>query len=334
MRNAPVLGLVMFSLMGVFLPTLAHADIAQQLIATTTVTESSDTNVTFYLGTTTQAYSLRQLSFYLSDPSGIADLTTVRITCLANTWSSSQSGCTETSAINSTQTYNIGAFQRYDFPFSATTTLQSSKVWVVEIIGAPAGIKVWGMDALQFAGQCTFLGGTPDCTGTPYWAMNASPNWDLIQFPLVFSTTSQAIMASSSLWQNLAMASTTAHCESDNYISAALCGTFTYIFMPNPAIFEAVGKLPSELMIRAPFTYVDSFSDTIDTLYSTATGQATSTSGVWHYENGPASSSLTLIDPDSTLAKMPLVTTLRDYLGYAIYLAFAGYAFITIMAML
>jgi len=96
--------------------------------------------------------------------------------------------------------------------------------------------------------------------GVYFWAGTANvANIDFSQYytPLVFSTSSSAIAASSSLWGAFASTSVlTATCNTGNLFGDALCTAFSYLFVPNPNVLNQYAGLPGVIETRFPFSWV------------------------------------------------------------------------------
>lgn len=150
------------------LPLRASAYV-DQLDYSSLVAGHGDSNVTFYLGTTTAPVTLTSIGVFLEDATSTTGSTVVRLTCVNNTFSGSQSACTDVNPIVSSTTVDVGTKGEYTFAFNSSPTLQSGVVYVMEILSSGESLNVFGQDHEQFANQCTvFFVGQTDCTGTPY----------------------------------------------------------------------------------------------------------------------------------------------------------------------
>jgi len=109
------------------------------------------------------------------------------------------------------------------------------------------------------------------------WSPNAPINFQAISFPFVYSTTSQALAASFSLWQSIEFASSTPQCASTGLIEHALCSTMTFLFVPSPDILNGYVNLfstssPSSVFARFPGSYIAGISTAFSTLSASSSG--------------------------------------------------------------
>lgn len=152
---------------------------------------------------------------------------------------------------------------------------------------------------------------------------NTNINWSAIYTPLVFSTTTAAIAASSSLWG--AFATTTqllTVCNTGNLVIDTSCSVFAYLFVPNPELISGLVAIPGSLGQKAPFSFITSVQSLINTFISNVS-TTTPSNNQWHYQNGAASSTITIFDASSSLAAFPLITTMQNYGGDMIYVGWA-----------
>lgn len=136
---------------------------------------------------------------------------------------------------------------------------------------------------------------------TFYWDGSNTPssvNWSAIQFPTVFSSTTAAIAASSSLWQSFALASTSQQCDSGNVFADAFCIAGSYLFIPNPNILNQWATLPQTLANDWPFSWIVQ----VQTAFNSQS--ASSTSNFPAYSLGYAG-----VDPASTTAMGGILPT-------------------------
>jgi len=98
---------------------------------------------------------------------------------------------------------------------------------------------------------------------------NNPVDFSRVYFPVVYSSTSQAIPANSSLWESLSVASSTTHCDSGNILSDGFCNVMVYLFVPNPNITNQYAGLvstssPNSLSVRFPFSWMFGVKGLID----------------------------------------------------------------------
>jgi len=96
-------------------------------------------------------------------------------------------------------------------------------------------------------------------------------NWGALYFPAVYSTSSAAIAASSSLWSSLTIASSSPSCVDGNFLTNAICSSFTFLFLPNQTILNEYSDListtsPSSIVQKFPFSWAYSFQTLVSGL--------------------------------------------------------------------
>jgi len=109
---------------------------------------------------------------------------------------------------------------------------------------------------------------------TPYFELyaNALPDWNAISFPAVFSTTSAAIAASSSLWGAYATSSQlAAQCTTGNVFADAICEAFSFVFVPNPNVLSQWALLPQVILGKFPFSWFTGIQTTYAGLVASTT---------------------------------------------------------------
>jgi len=74
--------------------------------------------------------------------------------------------------------------------------------------------------------------------------------------PFTLGSTTDAIAASSSLWQSLTLASTSISCAAGDWVQNDVCAVFSYLFVPSPSVIGNFSTLPSQLQTRFPFSWV------------------------------------------------------------------------------
>jgi len=94
---------------------------------------------------------------------------------------------------------------------------------------------------------------------TPYYELyaNAAIDWNAITFPTVYSTTSAAIAASSTLWGAYASSTNlSAVCNTGNLLGDGICDAGQFLFVPNPHVLDAFFAVPAEAAQRFPFSWI------------------------------------------------------------------------------
>jgi hypothetical protein len=307
----------------VFLPSFSFAQVVQTTDRSTQVYGESN-NLPFYVGTTTNTMTVSRVSVWLGDETPDSGSTQVRFTCFANQVNNSQAGCTNTAAITSSNSYDVSAVsggQRYDYVFSGGgASLQNGKVYVLEIITSGGGVSVYGAPVVAFTNQCNYAGSGNTCTGAPYFVINAGIQWDLIQFPLVYSSSSAAIATSSGLWDSISFASSTVNCDSGNIFSDGICSAAVYLFVPNPDILNQYSELASTTIPdKFPFSWVFDVKNSITGASATSSMGTTTFSFNLHDIGIGSSTSMGNFLPNFTVFSEQ---TVKTYIAPSIWSAF------------
>jgi len=101
-------------------------------------------------------------------------------------------------------------------------------------------------------------------------------NWDAIYFPTVFSTSSAAIAASSSLWGAYSTSSySQVVCGDSNFFYEAICKAAQFLLVANPAVMNVLGEFPALILNQFPFNWIVGIQDALDTLPSSAGTETT-----------------------------------------------------------
>jgi len=244
---------------------------------------SNDSNVNFYIGSSTVAGFLSDVSVWLGDSTGgSGTIVSVRVTCFANDTNSSQTGCTSAAAFESQSLTIYNTFgQEYFFSLATPISLQVGKYYLLEILGATGSDKpvVYGAATLQWPVQCSFAGGSAQCTGTPYFTTNAAPDWSGI------NATSTPLTA---LYQGGASSTLTliqARCTGTGggIFGEAICAAFSFLFVPDPAILNGYASLASTTIpSKFPFSYVAGVSAAFGSLTASSTDNLASVTLPFH----------------------------------------------------
>lgn len=293
-----------------FLPLFASAQMVEQTNAWTIVRTAAafDGNTTFYAGTSTVSETISDIGVYLGDPSFTGIDVFVRITCFANQFNSSQTGCTDTSVHTSdTEEVLNPTGQVYYFTLPTPIVTQVGKVYVLEIMTATASdnIDVYGDSSYQFNNQCNFAGGATDCTAAPYWVTNAVPNWSGI------NATSTALTSMYQDGATTTLALITERCaESSNVFSSAMCATVTFLFIPSPDVLNNYIALPDTVAQKFPFSWYYGIKGTFDGLVATTSTSSMATLAIDFSSVDPATSTpFGPILPNATLLSAATITT-------------------------
>jgi len=93
-----------------------------------------------------------------------------------------------------------------------------------------------------------------------------------IYIPALYSTSSAAIAASSSLWSAYASSSAlAASCDSGNIFSDGICEAFSFIFVPNPNVLNQFVALPTLASTKFPFSWIYGVQAEVATLSASST---------------------------------------------------------------
>lgn len=172
------------------------------------------------------------------------------------------------------------------FSASASDTLDAA--WVSAYgIPAPDGqywVGIWLPDGGNLF-ESSLLYVSPYYKSNGQWYVGTANifttpiNWGGISFPQVFSSTTQGISASSSLWQSLSVASSTLKCDSGNFFADGLCSALSYLFSPDPTVINQYVDLfstssPSGFFSRFPASYAVGLSRSWSGLSASSTSNA------------------------------------------------------------
>lgn len=292
MAKTPTVMRYVFSiLVGVFVfPFFAHATVTDQTQSANLVVPTGSGQFLFRLGTTTASMTINSIALMLA-ATDTPQTITVRITCFANTFSSSQTGCTDLTAHNSLDVPVVFGDRVYQVFRFATSSLviPSGKVPLVEVIATtPSKLSLYGLayGSYQFPNQCKYPtpAGTEYCFSTPYWQLNSSINWGALNLytPSVFSSSSQGIATSSTLWESLATSTITNCANAGNIFSEGLCTAGSYLFMPSPDVLNDYANFPTLVQTKFPFSWVSGVSDAFDDLSASSTANFISVTIPFH----------------------------------------------------
>jgi hypothetical protein len=116
--------------------------------------------------------------------------------------------------------------------------------------------------------------------------------------------------------------------------SHPICEAFAFLFIPNPTTVLQYSNAQALINQRIPFVYINSFSQLANS-FSAATNAMTSyATTTWSYSNGPASTTAVIVSPDQITNRLPLITTIRDFMGYGVYIVFAGWMFTKVLTII
>jgi len=140
-------------------------------------------------------------------------------------------------------------------------------------------------------------------------AQNPVP-WDAISFPQVYSTTSAAIAASSTLWGAYASSSQLqATCSTGNIFGDAFCTAISFLFLPNPNVINAYTTLfGTVLPTKFPFSLFFGVSAEFSTLSASSTANLGTVSINFSSVPSVASSSFGALLPNVTILSTSTIT--------------------------
>jgi len=259
-----------------FIPVVASADVVNQLVQTDKVFIVQGTGSFLWrLGTTTASTTINSIAVVVGATSSAQTLL-LRITWFADTFSSSQSGCTDALAHASPDAPTVFGDKTYvlfRFPTSSLV-IPAGKVPLVELSGSGVGtdLYAWGFPfgTFQYANQCKYPNpaGTEYCKSTPYFQLNSSIDWGALNLytPVVFSSTTQGLATSTINWGALSTSSIPICTDSTNFFSEGLCVAASFLFVPNPDILNQYVQLPNMVSTKFPFSWFFGMKDTINNL--------------------------------------------------------------------
>lgn len=299
------------------LPVLVSAQMLPQTNAWTIVraATSTDSNMAFYIGTSTVSSDLTSFSMYLSDPSFTGIDTQLKVTCLDNQYNTSQAGCTDATSHSSNVVEVLNPTgQVYFYTFSSPITFQIGKVYLIEFLSWPVGVDnvaVFGDVAYQFSNQCNYAGFSIDCTGAPYWTFSAVPNWT----GLNATSTALTALYQGSATSTLGIIQT--RCVQDGAFDFgyALCTAGTFLFIPEPSIINNYVALPDTMAGKFPFSWYHGVKNAFTSLSASSTANMASVSIPFASVDPATSTPFGAILPNATLLSS---TTISTYLSPSI----------------
>jgi len=290
-----------------FIAGFAHAQVVQQTNAWAQV-DTGDSNTTFYIGTTTAATVVDSVGVFVRNPSGLGASMQVRLTCFANQFNVSQTGCTTTSALTtaSSTIYNTAAQVVY-FSYTSPVTLQSGKVYVMEIMlsSGSGSFDVYGDTVYQFNNQCNFAGGGNDCSGAPYFTFNSLPNWTGI------NATNTPLLA---LYNNNATQTLEAiqtRCVKDGLVDFgyAMCSAFAFLFVPDTAVYASYNQALDTAKGQFPVSWYYGIKDTYEGLTASSTANMATVSINFQSVDPATSTPFGNILPNATVLSSSTIST-------------------------
>lgn len=301
---------VIWAALFVAFPSYSYAQVVEQTNAWTQVA-SSDSNVTFYIGTTTQDVTLSSVGVFVNNPDGLGVDMQLRLTCYANSYSTSQTGCTTTSALTtaSSTIYNTNAQVIY-FSYTTPVTLQSGKVYLMEIMettSQPTTFSVYGDTTYQFTNQCnpTAFGIGVQCSpGTPYFTFNSIPDWTGI------NATNTPLLALYDSDATTTLDLIQSRCVQDGALDFgyAICSATTFLFVPSPEIINGYAALPDTVENKFPFSWYTGLRDLYSGLVASSTSNMATVSVGFAAVDPAASSSFGAILPNMTVLSSSTIT--------------------------
>jgi len=306
------LPILLLALGAVFIAVPVHADITPQTDPFAVV-RTGDSNVSWYMGTSTSNATLSSVGLWLAEPTAVGSSVYIRITCFANTYSTSQSGCTDSSAHQSAAVSVFSTTgQSYFFTYTSPVALQSGKVYLMEIVSVSPYVSVYGTTSYQFAGQCDYAAlGSVDCTGTPYFTTNSIPDWSGL------NATSTALTALYQSGASSTLGIIQARCTGTGggVFGEAVCAAFSFLFIPNPSILNGYASMPAEMGNHFPVSYVAGVAAAFNSLNASSTANMITVSLPFHSIAIGTSSPLGLSNLVSADVDAFSTSTIEHYIG-------------------
>lgn len=273
--------LLSLALTAFFIPNsaIAAVDFSQSIASTTVATVNLGTaNGAWLLGSApTNPSAPAQLVVKISDDG--TQQVELGLVCSTSP-TSSVGGCTGAWAgaanlkftpvggVELTSTPTIYSFSSTTFPayVSGYYFLQVSRTGIPNAVVSFQG---------NSTASSTCIAGCVTNTGQPYYVVSSEIiNWNAISFPLVFSTSSATIAASSSLWSAFATTTTlTATCTNENIFAQGLCLAGAFLFVPNPNVLNTFSGLQATMAEKFPFSWFMQVREVLDDLAATSTTQ-------------------------------------------------------------
>lgn len=248
------------------LPALTSAQIVPQPVHDTIV-GMTGSNTAFYMGTSTGAGTISNIGLWLGDLTFTGAHVSLRVTCLRDMTTNSQSGCNPPYLWTSDTQEVLNVYgQPYYFTFADPITLQSGKVYLMEVT-VPGGdplAQMYGASTTQFALQCSGYFG--NCGGAPYISFDALPDWSNLNA----TTTASLALYQEGASNTLAVMSN--RCQTiGNVFGEAICSAFAFVFIPSPTIMDGFAALPTVASARFPFSWFVGMQRTYDGLTASST---------------------------------------------------------------
>jgi len=327
---------ILLVVFGVFLlPAFAYsAPLSDQPQRGTLVNANSDSNMLWYFATTTQAQVINSITMYLGSATSTVSTVSLRVTCFANNYTTSQAGCSPATGISSTNTVDIVVGQgTYDFYFATSTlSLQSGKAYAVEVYNS-AGAEMYGKAIMAFPNQCQYAGGgTADCIGEPFYLLNSS--FVLLDAESATSSSLFSGQDATTTLQQLAEQCS----QAGNIFAEGLCIAGSFLFVPSPSTVGQFSELPSLIGERFPFSFITSAVDTWEDLTASTTSNSPTYTINLHDLGIGSTTALGNILPNVTAFSSSTVMTyfpqglfdaLKALAGFAILLALVADIFFT-----
>jgi len=176
--------------------------------------------------------------------------------------------------------------------------------------------------------------------GVNWWAGTVNVqtiDFSKLYFPAVYSTSSAAITASSSLWGAFASSSQLIQtCNSGNIFGDAICQAFSFLFVPNPNVLNSFVSLPSVAATKFPFSWIYGVKDEFSSLAVASTTAMTSLSYNFHNLGIGSTTPMGNIMPNfevfskntiETYISPTLWNTFQTLIAAGMWLAFVWYEF-------
>jgi len=148
--------------------------------------------------------------------------------------------------------------------------------------GNPSNIGGTYKGDASFASTGGFAFQICDDAGCGEFGTSSAIPWESYSYPLVFSTSSQAIATSSGLWDSLSTTTMPSCVNAGNIFSEGLCTVFVFLFVPNPNVLNEFMSLPTLINEKFPFSYATGFYSAFNGLSASSTDNFLSVSINFH----------------------------------------------------
>lgn len=140
------------------------------------------------------------------------------------------------------------------------------------------------------------------------------------------------------------VSTTTAQCSPPSSVldvGGGVMWAFCYLFVPSPQSYNQFASIPGIFATKIPFSYIGDINSLITSISSasnTTTPNASFTfplGGTFTPPGGGTpTQSFTLFNPSTVMNDVPILSTMRTFMGYALYMLFGMFAFTRVMKVL